>query len=80
MITVNMKDNEGDGRTQDYPVAEGTTAEQLAELVKGRFWENGYTVRVNGTNVTQCRSTILQPGDRVSILPRKIEGALPISR
>jgi hypothetical protein len=65
--------NDGGGFASHIDVPDGTTIQQLFERqVKHRRPED-YLIRVNRQ---PCASEqVLQPGDRVSITPTKIEGA-----
>lgn len=65
--------NDGGGFASHIDVPDGTTVQQLFERqVKHRRAED-YLIRVNRQ---PCASDqVLQPGDRISITPTKIEGA-----
>ena len=64
--------NDGGGFADQIDIADGTTVQQLFEQrIKGHSAD--YLIRVNRQPTT--RETVLQPGDRVSITPTKIEGA-----
>lgn len=65
--------NDGGGFADYLEVADGTTVEQLVQQQIGSAKVENYLIRVNRQ---PCASDqILQPGDRVSITPTKIEGA-----
>ena len=64
--------NDGGGFADEIDIADGTSVQQLFEQrIKGHSAD--YLIRVNRQATT--RETVLQPGDRVSITPTKIEGA-----
>ena len=66
--------NDGGGFADYVTVAEGMTVEKFfAQQMPGRKAED-YLIRVNRQPV--ARDQVLQEGDRVSITPTKIEGAL----
>ncbi len=65
--------NDGAGFASDIEVPEGQTIQQLfRERMKGQS-ERDFILRINRlpTNAQQ----VLQPGDRVSITPTKLQGA-----
>ena len=65
--------NDGGGFADYVEVAEGTTVEKFfAERLPGREPAD-YLIRVNRQPVP--RDCVIQPGDRVSMTPTKIEGA-----
>jgi hypothetical protein len=65
--------NDGGGFADHIEVADGTTVSQLfAQRLPGRRPED-YLIRVN--RLPAAGDQILQPGDRVSLTPTKIEGA-----
>ena len=65
--------NDGGGFADHIEVAEGTTVAQLfAEKMPGRKAAD-FLVRINRQPTTADQ--VLQPGDRVSMTPVKIEGA-----
>jgi hypothetical protein len=65
--------NDGGGFADHVDVAEGTTvARFFDEKVPGRKADD-YLIRVN--RQPAAADQVLQPGDRVSITPVKIEGA-----
>jgi hypothetical protein len=65
--------NDGGGFADEIDIADGTTVEQLflQRLPHGK--PANYLIRVNRQPTT--REAVLQPGDRISITPTKIEGA-----
>ena len=65
--------NDGAGFADYVEVADGTTVQQLfqQEIRSGK--PDGYLIRVNRQLVPSDQ--VLQPGDRVSFTPVKIEGA-----
>jgi hypothetical protein len=66
--------NDGGGFADTIEVAEGTSVAALfAERMSGRK-PTDYHIRVNRLPVTADQ--VLQPGDRLSATPLKIEGAL----
>ncbi len=65
--------NDGGGFADYLEVADGTTVEQLVGQQIGSAKAENYLIRVNRQ---PCASDqVLQPGDRISITPTKIEGA-----
>ena len=66
--------NDGAGFADYLQVAEGTTVEKLfaEQIPQGR--PQDYLIRVNRQPV--AADQVLQEGDRVSLTPTKIEGAL----
>jgi sulfur carrier protein ThiS len=73
-IRLLIINNDGAGFADYLEVAEGTTVEKLfAEQVPHGRAED-YLIRVNRQPV--AADQVLQEGDRVSLTPTKIEGAL----
>ncbi len=65
--------NDGGGFADHIEVENGTTVAQLfAEKMPGRKSAD-YLIRVN--RLPAAADQVLQPGDRVSITPTKVEGA-----
>ncbi len=65
--------NNGGGFADHIEVEEGSTVRQLFEQrISGGKPEN-YLIRVN--RLPASSDQVLQPGDRVSVTPVKIEGA-----
>jgi hypothetical protein len=72
-MQILLINNDGGGFADRIEVAEGTSVSALvAEKIPGRK-PNDFLIRVNRLPVTTDQ--ILQPGDRMSITPTKIEGA-----
>ena len=65
--------NAGGGFADHIDVANGTTVEKFFSQHMPGASEADYLIRVNRQPV--ARNQALQEGDRVSITPRKIEGA-----
>jgi sulfur carrier protein ThiS len=66
--------NDGGGFADYVEVAEGTTVEKFfSQKLPNRCAED-YLIRVNRQPVP--RNYVIQPGDRVSMTPTKIEGAV----
>ena len=65
--------NDGSGFADKIEVAEGLTIRQLFEQRMSYAKPQNYLIRVNRQPTTG--DYVLQPGDRVSITPTKIEGA-----
>jgi len=65
--------NDGAGFADQIEIADGTTVQDLfrQRIPHGR--PQDYLIRVNRQPTTA--DAVLQPGDRVSITPTKIEGA-----
>ena len=68
-----MINNDGGGFADYVEVDEGTTVEQLFEEKMSGRKSADYLIRVN--RLPSTADQILQPGDRISITPTKIEGA-----
>ena len=65
--------NDGGGFADHIEIETNTTVAELCEKqIKGR--PSDYLIRVNRQPV--AAENVLQPGDRVSITPTKIEGAI----
>jgi hypothetical protein len=73
-VKILYVNNDGGGFADYIDIAEGTTVAQLFvdQIPHGRAQD--YLIRVNRQPVSS--SQVLQEGDRVSITPTKIEGAL----
>lgn len=65
--------NDGGGFADYLEVADDTTVEQLVGQQIGSAKPENYLIRVNRQPCAPDQ--LLQPGDRVSITPTKIEGA-----
>ena len=65
--------NDGAGFADHVEIADGTTVEQLFAQRVPHGKPGDYLIRVNRQPVPAGQ--VLQPGDRVSITPTKIEGA-----
>ena len=66
--------NDGGGFADYVDVAEGTTVTQLLEQQIGSAKPSNYLIRVNRQPCPADQ--VLQEGDRISITPTKIEGAI----
>ena len=66
--------NLGAGFADQIDIAEGTTVAQLFEQRVSHGSPSDYLIRVNRQPTTS--DYVLQPGDRVSVTPTKIEGAV----
>ena len=73
-MRILLINNDGAGFADYLEVAEGTTVEKLFadQVPQGR--PQDYLIRVNRQPV--AADQVLQEGDRVSLTPTKIEGAL----
>lgn len=67
--------NDGGGFADHIEIADGTTVEQLFQQRVPHGKPADYLIRVNRQPTT--RDAVLEPGDRISITPTKIEGAEP---
>ena len=67
--------NDGGGFADHIEIADGTTVEQLFQQRVPHGKPADYLIRVNRQPTS--RDAVLQPGDRISITPTKIEGAKP---
>ncbi|HSG69822.1 MAG TPA: MoaD/ThiS family protein [Planctomycetaceae bacterium] len=65
--------NDGGGFADKIEVPQGTTVEQLFAQRMPYGKSSNYLIRVNRQPASSDQ--VLQPGDRVSITPTKIEGA-----
>jgi len=77
MVTVRLVTNDGAGIPKDIDVVSETTLGQfLGVHFDGNL--NDYTIRIraNGASIEAHEDYVLQDGDRVSLAPKKIEGAL----
>jgi hypothetical protein len=73
-MQILLINNDGGGFADHIDINEGTSVSSLfAEKIKGRK-ASDYLIRVNRLPVSG--EQILQPNDRVSITPTKIEGAI----
>ena len=66
--------NDGGGFADHIEIADGTTVEQLFQQRLPHGKPADYLIRVNRQPTS--RDAVLQPGDRISITPTKIEGAV----
>ena len=66
--------NDGGGFADYIEVDDGTAVQELFNQRVGAGREGNYLIRVNRQPV--ARDQVLQDGDRVSITPTKIEGAI----
>jgi hypothetical protein len=66
--------NDGAGFADHIEVAEGTTVAKLFSQRVPTGQASNYLIRVN--RQPAASDQVLQPGDRVSFTPTKIEGAL----
>ena len=65
--------NNGAGFADHIEIADGTTVEQLFQKRVSEGRPADYLIRVNRQPASSDQ--VLQPGDRVSFTPTKIEGA-----
>ena len=65
--------NDGSGYANYITIAENTNIDQFFAIKMSGCEAEDYLIRVNRQPVT--KDYILQEGDRVTITPRKIEGA-----
>lgn len=77
MIEVTLITNDGAGLPVRIPVVEGTTLEEFLEVsFDGNIDDFTIKVRCNGTSCEAHRDYVLCDGDRISLSPTKIDGAL----
>lgn len=77
MNNVILVTNDGAGLPRTIPVAEGTTLEAFLKVAfEGDLDDFTIKVRANGASVEAHSDYVLQDGDRVSLSPKKIDGAL----
>ena len=67
-------DNDGAGFADHIDIAENTTIEQFFKIKMSGKEVSDYLIRVNRQPVSH--DYVLQEGDRVTITPTKIEGAV----
>jgi sulfur carrier protein ThiS len=67
-------DNDGAGFADYIDIAENTTVEQFFKIKMSGKEVSDYLIRVNRQPV--ARDYVLREGDRVTITPTKIEGAV----
>jgi hypothetical protein len=72
-MRVLVINNDGGGFADYLELADGTTVGQLVQQQIGSAKPENYLIRVNRQPCAVDQA--LQPGDRVSITPTKIEGA-----
>lgn len=72
-MQILLINNDGGGFADHIEIKEGTTVRELVETRIGAKSPQNYLIRVNRQPVSAGQ--VLQPGDRVSITPTKIEGA-----
>jgi len=76
MINVTLITNTGSGLPVRVPVVEGTTLENFLNVsFDGNPDDFTIRIRANGTTVEAHKDYVLQDEDRVSLAPKKIEGA-----
>lgn len=73
-MKILLINNDGGGFADYIEIAEGTTVAQLFQRHVSSGKPDGYLIRVNRQPCPADR--VLQEGDRVSITPTKIEGAV----
>lgn len=67
-------DNDGAGFADYIDIAENTTVEQFFKIKMSGREAGDYLIRVNRQPV--AKDYVLREGDRITITPTKIEGAL----
>ncbi|HEY2911353.1 MAG TPA: hypothetical protein VGI99_13975 [Gemmataceae bacterium] len=72
-MKVLLINNDGGGFADHIEVADGTTVSRLFEERMPDQKPADYLIRVN--RLPSASDQVLQPGDRISITPTKIEGA-----
>lgn len=70
---ITFINNDGSGFADKIDIPEGTTIQELFAQRLPHGQPADYLIRVNRQPTTA--DSVLQPGDRVSITPTKIEGA-----
>lgn len=79
MIDITLVTNNGTGLPCRIPVVEGTTLEKFLEVsFSGDQDDFIVRVRANGASVQVHRDYILQDNDRISLAPRKVDGAISL--
>ncbi|REJ88324.1 MAG: molybdopterin converting factor [Planctomycetota bacterium] len=73
-MRILLINNDGAGFADYVEVAEDTTVNQLFQRQMGSARASNYLIRVNRQPC--AADQVLQEGDRISITPTKIEGAL----
>ena len=74
MIKILFINNDGAGFCDYIDVEAGTTVSQFFQQRVGHGKPNDYLIRVNRQPVPSDQ--VLQEGDRISVTPTKIEGAV----
>jgi sulfur carrier protein ThiS len=69
-------DNDGAGFADYIDIAENTTVEQFFKIKMSGRDASDYLIRVNRQPV--AKDYVLREGDRITITPTKIEGALAV--
>jgi len=79
MVEVTLVTNNGCGLPCRIPVVEGTTLEDFLKVsFDGNPDEFTVRIRANGTTVEAHKDYVLCDGDRVSMAPTKIDGAVSL--
>ena len=73
IVNIHVVNNDGGGFAERKEFRQGTTLEQLFRVICPNGASNDYVIRVNRSGTE--RDYVLQENDRVTITPRKIEGA-----
>ena len=78
MIDVYMVSNSGSGVPVRFPIVEGTTLEAFLSVHFEEGSPDDFVVKVrsNGQGIQVYNDYVLQDGDRVSLTPSKVEGAV----
>ncbi len=71
MTTIFYTDNSGEGFSDNIEIESGLTVEQFAQQQGVNV--SSFSIRVN--RQPACMTNVLQNGDRVTVIPKKISGA-----
>lgn len=75
-MKILLINNDGAGFADYVQIAENTTVEQFFAIKMGGCNSSDYLIRVNRQPVP--KDYVLRDGDRITITPVKIEGAIPV--
>lgn len=75
MINVMWIDNDDEGRRVSLEIHPDTTLDSLVATRKGAHWRENFSARVNLESVDEPEEHILQDGDRITVVPKKVEVA-----
>lgn len=76
-MRISFKNGDGTGFSESLTVAAGTNVSALFRAQMGDVKPDNYVIRLtrNGVRVHPEAGDVLQEGDRVTVLPSKLQGA-----